>query len=76
MPERVSLIEIYSALRESNVSKPVATAVATATCRVLNDADRKAEPLVAALRSNARFAALVFLVTLLSLAIVQLLTLR
>ena len=77
MSERVSLIEIYSALRENNISSPVAAAVATATYRLLTEAHPKPEhSLAAALRSNAGFAALTLLVTVLSLAILQLLSLR
>ena len=77
MSERVSLIEIYSALRDNNISSPVATAVATATYRFLTEDRPKPErSLAAALRSNAGFATLTLLVTVIGLAVVHLLTLR
>ena len=77
MAERVSLIEIYSALRENNISKQVAAAVATATHRVMNEAKQKSTyPLVAALRRNAQFACITLAFTTLGLAIIHLLGTR
>jgi hypothetical protein len=44
VPAPVSLIEIYASLRENNIPKPAAAAIAIATYRVLDHAAQRLWP--------------------------------